>query len=288
MNTAEKTRKILKSNNLIAKKCFGQNFLIDDKILQNIVAESNVGSDDVVIEVGPGLGNLTEYILETKAETIAFEIDGDMIEVLKNRFATNSLTIYNQDILKTDLTTIMDEHKGKNIRIIANLPYYITTPILFKLLEYADRIESITVMVQKEVADRITASPHSKNYGVLTIMTNYMADTQKLFDVPNTAFIPAPNVTSSVLIIRPNITKPKMLGLIDEKAFSELIKKSFSARRKKIVNSLVNVGINGMSKEQISKLIKECGLNENSRAEDISIEQYIQMSNKIANKTKED
>lgn len=288
MNTAEKTRKILKSNNLIAKKCFGQNFLIDDKILQNIVAESNVGSDDVVIEVGPGLGNLTEYILETKAETIAFEIDGDMIEVLKNRFATNSLTIYNQDILKTDLTTIMDEHKGKNIRIIANLPYYITTPILFKLLEYADRIESITVMVQKEVADRITASPHSKNYGVLTIMTNYMADTQKLFDVPNTAFIPAPNVTSSVLIIRPNSTKPKMLGLIDEKAFSELVKKSFSARRKKIVNSLVNVGINGMSKEQISKLIKECGLNENSRAEDISIEQYIQMSNKIANKTKED
>ncbi len=279
MNTLEITKKIMKTNSIFAKKMFGQNFLIDDNILQGIVEKANVSEQDTVIEIGPGLGNLTHYILEKRAKVIAFEIDTDMIQILNHRFENcDNLEIINKDILKVD----MDEYlKDNKVKIIANLPYYITSPIIFKLLEHRKSIHSITIMIQKEVADRINAKPHSKDYGVLTINTNYMADVVKLFNVPNTSFIPAPNVTSAVIQIIPNENKEKELGIKDEEVFKELVKKSFLARRKKLSNSLQNSGINNMNKQDIENMIEQVGLSLNCRAEEVSIEQYAKMSNII-------
>ena len=280
MNTLETTKRIMRTNSIFAKKNFGQNFLIDDNILQNIVESANVTEKDTVIEIGPGLGNLTHYILEKKAKVIAFEIDIDMIDILNYRFRNNeNLEIINKDILKVDMAEYLKE---KKVKIIANLPYYITSPIIFKLLEYRKNIQSITIMIQKEVAERIVANPHSKDYGVLTINTTYMADVEKLFNVPNTSFIPAPNVTSSVIQIVPNEHKEKALGIKDEDVFKDLVKKSFSARRKKLSNSLQNSGINNMNKQDVENMIIQAGLSENCRAEEVSIEEYVRMANVIA------
>ena len=279
MNTLEITKKIMRTNGIFAKKNYGQNFLIDDNILLGIVESANVTSEDVVIEIGPGLGNLTHYILEKKAKVIAFEIDNDMIKILNERFnAEENLRILNKDILKVDLAPYLGD---KKIKVIANLPYYITSPIIFKLLEYRKNIESITIMIQKEVADRIVAMPHSKDYGVLTINTNYMADVKKILNVPNTSFIPAPNVTSAVIQITPNEQKERTLALKDEEIFKDLVKKSFGARRKKLVNSLYNSGMKHMSKQDIDNVIKQVGLNENCRAEEVSIQDYAKMANMI-------
>lgn len=278
MNTLEVTKKILNYNNLIAKKSFGQNFLIDDSILKNIVESAEVNVEDTVIEIGPGLGNLTHYILEKGAEVIAFEIDNDMIEVLKNRFNNERLKIINKDILKVDLNEYI---KDKRIKIIANLPYYITTPIIFELLEYRQNIESITVMIQKEVAERITARPHSKDYGVLTINTNYLADVRKLIDVPNTSFIPAPKVTSTVIQILPNIEKEKSLNIKDEDVFKDVVKKAFSSRRKKLSNSLYNSKLANMEKQEIDEMINSIGQSPNCRAEELGIQEYVKLANYI-------
>lgn len=281
MNTLQITENIMRKNKLFAKKCFGQNFLIDDNILENIVTNSNVESDDLVIEIGPGLGNLTAYILETGAKVIAFEIDTDMIDILNDRFGYNDrLDIQNIDILKVDLNEYIKNVKGK-VRVIANLPYYITTPIIFKLLEYKEEIASITVMVQKEVADRIVSKPGSKEYGVLTINTNYMADVEKLFNVPNTSFIPAPNVTSAVIKITPNKDKEKVLDIKNKKIFEELVKKAFSERRKKMANSLANCGLCGLTKAEIEEIIKKVDLKETVRAEEVSVETFAKMANEI-------
>jgi len=279
MNTLEITKKIMRTNSIFAKKMFGQNFLIDDNILQGIVESANVNAQDTVVEIGPGLGNLTHYILEKGAKVIAFEIDTDMIQILNDRFENNSnLEIINKDILKVNMKEYLKDNK---VKIIANLPYYITSPIIFKLLEYRKNIQSITIMIQKEVADRINAKPHSKDYGVLTINTNYMADVEKLIDVPNTSFIPAPNVTSAVIQITPNTGKEKALGIKDEVMFKDLVKKAFSARRKKLSNSLQNSGINNMCKQEIENMIQQVGLSINCRAEEVSIEQYAKMTNII-------
>lgn len=280
MNTLEITKKIMRTNSVFAKKSFGQNFLIDDNILKNIVESANLTEQDTVIEIGPGLGNLTHYILETDCKVIAFEIDTDMIDILNDRFRNNAnLEIINKDILKVDMSKYL---KDKKVKIIANLPYYITSPIIFKLLEYRKNIHSITIMIQKEVAERIVATPHSKDYGVLTINTNYMADVEKLFNVPNTSFIPAPNVTSSVIQIVPNEHKEKSLGIKDEETFKDLVKKSFSSRRKKLSNSLQNSRIKNMSKQDIENMIIQSGLSETCRAEEVSVEEYVKMANIIA------
>lgn len=280
MNTLETTKKIMKANSIFAKKSFGQNFLIDDGVLSNIVESAEVSKEDLVIEIGPGLGNLTHYILEKGANVIAFEIDKDMIDILGHRFTNNNnLKIINKDILKVDLKEYIE---NKKVKIIANLPYYITSPIIFKLLEYRKNIYSITIMIQKEVAERLTATPHSKDYGVLTINTNYMADVEKMFDVPNTSFIPAPNVTSSVIKIIPNKEKEQSLGIKNEELFKELVKKAFSARRKKLSNSLSNTGIKSMSKQDIDNMIESVGLSLNCRAEEVAIKEYVEMANIMA------
>lgn len=283
MNTLNITKKIMRENKIYAKKKFGQNFLIDDQILQNIVDSAEITNEETVIEIGPGLGNLTEYILGAGAKVIAFEIDDDMISILEKRFEKNEyILIKEQDILAANLREILLEQKVKGkIKVIANLPYYITTPIIYKLLENTELIESITIMVQKEVAQRLVATPHSKEYGILTITTSYKADIEGLFDVPNTCFIPSPNVTSSVIKITPNRNKNKELLIKDEKLFVTIVKNSFSARRKKLLNSIMNANTLTLEKNKIEKIILSHDIDLNSRAEDLSIEDYVKISNSI-------
>ena len=283
MNTLSITKKILRENSIIAKKSYGQNFLIDDEVLNKIVIEACINEDDIVVEIGPGLGNLTYYLLQKKAKVVAFEIDEDMINVLKERFKDNTnLTIINQDILKANLREIAQD---KKIKIIANLPYYITTPIIFKLLKERACIEKMIVMVQKEVAERIVARPKSKDYGILTINTNVYSDTNILFNVPNTSFIPAPKVTSSVIQIIPNDAKGK--NIENKELFNDVVKGAFSSRRKKMINSLFNSNKYNLTKQNIEEIILKSGLDINTRAEEVDIDTFAKIANYINKKIQE-
>lgn len=280
MNTLEITRKIINENNIIARKSFGQNFLIDDEILSKIIEVSDIKDKDKIIEIGPGLGNLTQYILEKNVDVIAFEIDKNMKEILDRRFNSNKkLKIVMEDILKADISKYIE--KNEKVKIIANLPYYITTPIIFKLLEESEYIEEIIVMVQKEVAERLVSKPHSKDFGVLTVNVNYRADVEKEFDVPRESFIPSPNVTSSVIKITPNELKRKGYGVVDENLLSKVIKASFSARRKKLINSLCISGNKEFTKDKIEQIIEELNIDKNARAEELEIMDFVNITNEI-------
>lgn len=280
MNTLEITRKIINENNIIARKSFGQNFLIDDEILSKIIQISNIKEEDNIIEIGPGLGNLTQYILEQNVNVIAFEIDKNMKEILDRRFNSNKkLKIVMEDILKVDISKYIN--RGEKVKVIANLPYYITTPIIFKLLEESEYIEEIIVMVQKEVADRLVSKPHSKDFGILTVNVNYRADVEKEFDVPRESFIPSPNVTSSVIKITPNELKRKGYGVVDENLLSKVIKASFSARRKKLINSLCISGNKEFTKDKTEQIIEELNIDKNARAEELEIMDFVNITNEI-------
>ena len=238
-NTLEKTKNIMRINNIKANKRFGQNFLIDDNILENIVKSAEITNNDLVIEIGPGLGNLTEYLLEKAAYVILVEIDNNMINILNDRFKNNNnYILLNNDILKVNVDEIIENIENKlnrkfeKIKVVANLPYYITTPIIFKLLQNENRINEITVMVQKEVAERIVAKNKTKDYGILTLMVNYLGTSDIKLIVPNNSFIPAPNVTSAVI----KITKNKRFTVKDEELLFKLIHSSFAQRRKNLLN----------------------------------------------------
>ena len=237
MNTLKKTKMILNKYDIKANKRFGQNFLIDDNILENIVEVSNISKSDLVIEIGPGLGNLTEYIIDKAGYMLLVEIDNKMIQILNERFKEkDNYSLLNNDVLKINLDEKIDEIEKKlnikfnKIKVVANLPYYITTPILFKLLQDESRIDSITVMVQKEVAERMVAHSKTKDYGILTLMVKYLSDANIEFVVPKESFIPAPNVTSAIISLRKN----KKFNVKDEKLFFDLIHKSFAKRRNTI------------------------------------------------------
>lgn len=274
MSTLNKTKELLNRYGLYAKKGFGQNFLVDDSVLEKIVDAGNLSSSDTVIEIGPGLGNLTEYLLNRAGKVIAFEIDKDMVNILQNRFSNmENFDLINKDIMEVDL----NEYMPSSVKIIANLPYYITTPILFKLLEYRDKISSIVIMVQREVAQRLLAKPNSKDYGVLTVNTSYISDMSLVTIVPNTSFVPAPNVTSAV--VKMNINLDKLKDIKDEELFKKLVKASFSARRKKVINSIMNSNLFNISKEQLTEHIKSIGFSECVRAEEIPVNKYIELAN---------
>lgn len=280
MNLKEKTFRMLNYYDLKAKKRFGQNFLIDESIVDNIVEKSNISSEDVVIEIGPGLGNLTEKLIDRAKLVLAFEIDEDMIRVLNDRFKDKTnLVVISKDILQVDLEQILIENGvGENsVRVVANLPYYITTPIMFKLFKYTKYIKTMTIMVQKEVAERIVARPGSKDYGVLSINTRYYGTSQKLFDVPNTSFTPAPNVTSAVVKIDIDIIQ----GVENEDMFFKLVKASFAQRRKKVINSIENSNMIDISKDKLRIILERNDISDNTRAEEIDIEKYITISNDI-------
>ncbi len=279
MNTLNKTKYLMNKYNINPTKKFGQNFLIDDNILQNIVDASNITEDDIVIEIGPGLGNLTQYLIEKAKFVILIEIDNSMIGVLEDRFKEyQNYKILNQDILKINLDELTREYNSSNIKVVANLPYYITTPILFKLLQESSDIKEITVMVQKEVAKRMVAPCKTKDYGILTLMVEYLAIPEIKFFVPNSSFIPSPNVESAII----NLKKEKRYNVKDENVLFDLIHSAFAMRRKKMINSLEQAHFLNMNKEDIKKFVNICGLTDNVRAEELSINEYIKLADKIS------
>lgn len=281
MNTKNITRSIMDKYNIKANKGFGQNFLIDDNILQGIVDAANISDEDIIVEIGPGLGNLTEYLLKNAKKVIAFEIDDRMIKILEDRFKNfNNFELINKDILSVNLDnyiydslTHIKNFKGK-IKVVANLPYYITTPIIFSLFESVTCIDEIVVMVQKEVADRIVANPGNKDYGVLTVMCDYYSNSEIVINVPRECFNPAPNVSSAVV----KLIKNDDNKLEDDEAFKELVKKAFSQRRKKVINSLINMNYLNLDKNTLKEGLISLGIKDTARAEELSLEQYIKLA----------
>lgn len=282
INTLKITKEIINKYGISAKKAFGQNFLIDDSVLNEISNLSDIEENDLIIEIGPGLGNLTHYLQNNNL--LLIEIDERMLEILRDRFQENDkISIINNDILKLDIDKeieIIEQNrriKFNNVKVVANLPYYITSPIIFKLLEDSKRISEIVVMVQEEVADRIVAKSKSKDYGILTLMVQYYSKATKEIVVPNSSFIPSPNVTSAVV----KIVKENKYEDVDGNIFKELVHKAFANRRKKMLNSLVMNNFMGFEKEKVKELLESCAISENARAEEIDIEKYIEIVKKL-------
>ena len=280
MNLEEETKFLIKKYNISANKNLGQNFLIDEQVVKNIIEAAKISQDDVVIEIGPGLGTLTSNLLEKAKKVIAIELDNKMINILKDRFSLyKNFTLLNEDVLKINFDKLINEQNIEQnaIKIVANLPYYITTPIIMKLLEEKVPAQNITVMVQKEVADRLTAIPGEKATGAITYCVYYYCEPKKVMVVPNKSFIPAPKVNSEVISL--NLRKNAPVHLKDEKRFFQIIKASFMQRRKTLINGLANSGI--ASKEQIKEIFTSMGLSENIRGENLSIEQFAEIANKL-------
>ncbi len=279
-NIIEETKFLLKKYNIKANKSLGQNFLINEDVISEIISCSNLNKNDLVIEIGPGLGTLTKFLLEKAGKVICIELDHKMVDILNDRFYLyDNFKILNADVLKTDLSRLISEEKSnpniKNAKIVSNLPYYITTPIIMKLLEEKLDLESITVMIQKEVADRLTAIPGSKDCGAITYSVYYYSIAEKIFEVPSSSFIPEPEVVSEV--IKLNIRKSPAVSVKDEKLFFKIIKNSFMQRRKTLLNSLTNSQIFS-SKEYGTKILNMLGLPINVRAENLSIEDFGRIS----------
>lgn len=276
----EETNFIMKKYNIKANKSLGQNFLISEDVIDGIVDSADIDGEDLIIEIGPGLGTLTKRLLEKAGKIICVELDEKMIKILRDRFAFyNNLEILNQDILKTNLKQIIKDEKNtgkiKRAKVVANLPYYITTPIIMKLLEEELDLESITVMIQKEVADRLIAIPGEKNTGAITYTVYYYAKSEKIMEVPNSSFIPEPEVTSEV--IRLNIRKEPPVDVNDINLMFKVIKNAFMQRRKTLLNSLFNTKI-FKSKNQGMEVLKNIGLKENVRAEELSLEKFAELT----------
>lgn len=290
INTLNKTKQILNKYSLIAKKKFGQNFLVDDNILENIKNLGEVKPDELIIEIGPGLGNLTEYLKDYNL--LLIEIDNDMIQILEERFnisSTKNIDLINEDVLNVNLDEIIKglEEKNnlryRNVKVIANLPYYITSPIIFKLLEDSKRVTEIIAMVQEEVADRIVAKNKNKNYGVLTVLINFWGIATKEITVERNCFVPAPNVTSAVVkITKYNELNDLYKENIDYTIFKELVHKAFLNRRKKMLNSLYINNFMGLEKVQIEEIFNNCGISINSRAEELTLKEYIDITKMLA------
>ena len=281
-SSLEETKFILKKYNITANKKLGQNFLISDEVINEIINASEVNKTDLVIEIGPGLGTLTSKLLEKAGKVIAIELDTKMLKILQDRFFLyKNFVLLNADVLKVDLNTLIAENKGElnNVKIVANLPYYITTPIVMKLLEEKIPVDSITVMVQKEVADRLTALPGEKLSGAITYTVNYYAEASKIIFVDRNNFIPAPEVDSEVIKLK--IRQEPAVNVKNEEVFFRLIKESFSHRRKTLVNGLENSGM-FKDKEQIKQLLEKMDLETNVRGENLSINQFAELSNLIA------
>ena len=285
-NILNETKFLMKKYKISANKSLGQNFLINDEAVDDIVSSSKICSDDLVIEIGPGLGTLTKELLEKAAKVIAIELDTRMIKILNDRFSLyNNFEIINEDVLKVDLEKLISDQKNnlpqiKNVKIVANLPYYITTPIIMKLLEDRLSIDTITVMIQKEVADRIISVPGSKLSGAITYTVNYYAEPESIRLVGRECFIPQPNVDSEV--IKLNVRKEPVIKVKNQDLFFSIIKCSFMQRRKTLINALVNGNIIE-NKETAKKILNEFKLNENIRGEVLSIEEFGRLSDYIEN-----
>ena len=284
MNLYQETKFLMNKYNIFASKKLGQNFLINDSIVDDIVSESKVTSEDLIIEVGPGLGNLTSRLLEKAGKVIAIELDPKMINILQDRFSLyeNFELIYN-DILKIDLEKLINDNLNENIKtakVVANLPYYITTPIIMKLLEDNLNLESITVMVQKEVAERLAATPGDKLSGAITYSIYYYTTPQIIIDVPSSSFIPEPQVDSAV--IKFDILKEPRIKVIDEKLFFKIIKSAFLQKRKTFVNALLNSNI-FPNRESAEKMLLDLNIDTKIRGEKLSLEDFAKITEYVKN-----
>ena len=270
--------------NFQLSKSLGQNFITDKSIIERIIEGSGADKDDLVIEIGPGIGVLTAEAAETAARVIAVEIDRKLIPILSETLAEyDNVSIINQDILKTDVNRIIEEEQAAGsftgaVRIIGNLPYYITTPIIMGLLESGVKADSITIMMQKEVADRIKASPGGKIYGAISAAVQYYCTVEQIAVVPKEVFVPRPKVDSAVLNL--HIRKEKPVELIDEKMFVACIKSGFGQRRKTLLNSLT--GMAGLSKEEIKAVLSAAEIDPIRRAETLSMEEFAAIANEAA------
>ena len=280
-NILEETNFILRKYNIRANKSLGQNFLINQSVVDKIVNSANITKEDLIIEIGPGLGTLTKELLEKAGKVICIELDKRMVEILKDRFSLyKNFEIINEDVLKVDLNTIISS-ENKTCKIVANLPYYITTPIIMKLLESKLNIESITVMIQKEVAERLIAEPGQKQTGAITYAVYYYCESEKILDVPPTSFIPEPEVTSQVIKLKLRKSSPVEVSN-PQKMFS-IIKIAFMQRRKTLLNALTNGNIIN-SKQEALEIFKNLEINQNARAEELTLNQFANLANYLIDK----
>ncbi len=278
LGNARSTAEVIKKYGFSFQKRFGQNFLIDEHVLDKITQASLVGKEDGVIEIGPGIGTMTQRLCEAAGRVVAIEIDRELIPILHDTLSGyDNVRVIHADVLKTDLAALItEEFDGMNVRVVANLPYYITTPIVMNLLEQRLLISSITIMVQKEVAQRMEADPGTKDYGALSLAVQYYADTYIAANVPPNCFMPRPKVGSSV--IRLEVRDRPVAEVTDVKHMFMLIRAAFNQRRKTLVNAVANAGL-GISKEEMQNALEKLGLSETTRGETLSLQQFAALSN---------
>ena len=279
LGNAAKTKEIIQKYQFIFQKKFGQNFLIDGNILGKIVEAAQITETDCVLEIGPGIGTMTQYLAERAKSVVVVEIDKNLIPILQETLsAYQNVKIINEDILKTAIDRIVRaENDGKPIKVVANLPYYITTPIVMSLFENHVALQSITIMVQKEVADRMQAVPGTKDYGALSLAVRYYAKPEIIMKVPASCFMPRPNVDSAVIRLIRYDNPP--VEVRDEAWLFSIIRASFNQRRKTLVNGLSNAGNLGIRKEKIAETVERMGLQPSVRGETLSLEQFAELSN---------
>ena len=283
MNLIQETKFIMNKYNITASKSLGQNFLIDEEVVCGIVDNAEISKEDFVIEIGPGLGTLTSRLLEKAGKVICIELDKRMVNIITDRFSLyDNFEVINEDVLKVDLKELIKENLENNglkrAKVVANLPYYITTPIIMKLLEDRLGLESITVMVQKEVAERLAEEPGGKECGAITYSINYFADSQIVIQVPNTSFIPAPEVNSAV--IKLTLLKEPRVKVKSEETLFRVIKASFMQKRKTLANSLYNGKILD-SKQEIEEMLTKFDIDLKIRGEKLTLEQFAQIADYI-------
>lgn len=276
------TSEILQKYQFRMQKKYGQNFLIDTNILHKIIESAQITKEDCVLEIGPGIGTMTQHLAEAAGRVIAVEIDKDLIPILEDTLADyDNIRLIHADILKVDLHRLLEEeNNGQPVKVVANLPYYITTPIIMKLFENHMPLVSITVMVQSEVADRMQVGPGTKDYGALSLAVQYFAKPEIVARVPASCFIPRPNVDSTVIRLTRHTEPP--VEVDDEAYFFDVIRASFNQRRKTLVNGLVNAGKLGVTKSQVEEVLAKMGIPKTVRGETFTLERFAELSNCLA------
>ena len=287
LGNPKRTIEVLQKYDFVFQKKYGQNFLIDTHVLDKIINAAQITKEDFVLEIGPGIGTMTQYLASRAREVFVVEIDKALIPILEDTLSEyENVTILNEDILKVDIRKLAEEHnQGRPIKVVANLPYYITTPIIMGLFEEHVPVESITVMVQKEVADRMQTGPGSKDYGALSLAVQYYASPYIVANVPPNCFMPRPKVGSAVIRLSRHEKPP--VEVKDSGLMFRIIRASFNQRRKTLVNGLKNAGDLGFSKEEIEEAVSACGFPQGIRGETLTLEDFAALANRLLEDTKE-
>ena len=280
LGNRQNTAEIIRKYQFDIRKKFGQNFLIDNHILDKIIEAADITREDCILEIGPGIGTMTQRLAEEAGEVVAVEIDKNLIPILGETLeGYDNVTVLNEDILKVDIAGIAAQHGGKPIKVVANLPYYITTPIIMSLFESHVPVQSITIMVQKEVADRMRVGPGTKEYGALSLAVQYYAKPEIISQVPASCFMPRPNVDSTVIRLTRYDRPP--VEAADEKWLFAIIRASFNQRRKTLANGLSNAGGLGVGRDQVEDVLAQMGLPATVRGETFTLEQFTELSNRL-------